>query len=135
MQPLDLLLCLSQETRRVYRVPVTCRQERFQAHIYPYLLSGRNMHNMPICFHRKLHIVPICPFHQTYPLYLFDRKRHDNTSAYHAESPDSASIREGDVTPVCIEFPSRLFVLNAAVIVPVLAVDALTPALPAYPSP
>ena len=74
------------------------------------------MLNVPFSFDRKLDIIPVSASNEPHPLDLLHRIRRNVPCADHPQSPDGASIGEGDMLAIGIQLPPRRLVLDAAVI-------------------
>src|SRR5579875_2931866 len=73
----------------------------------------------PLCLEGKLGIVPVSASHDAYP---FDKLEREGCNplpfvAHQAQASDATAIGEDDVLAVGFQFPARLLVFHASVVV------------------
>ena len=116
MQTLQALFCFAEIARVGNRVAVTVGVEGFQAHINADLLTGRLMGQSSLCLDGKLHVVAIGTLHQSDALDLFERERFNGARPDQSERAHARAIGEGQTFAVRLQFPTRGFVLDTAIV-------------------
>jgi len=70
LQTFDALLRFAQVARIVYSIAITIGQKRLETQVNAYLRTGRDMFYTPLSLYRKLAVVAVGTFEQTYSLNL-----------------------------------------------------------------
>src|SRR5713226_5940469 len=118
MQALQPLFCLAVVAGVLDGLRVGNGIENLQPHIDAYPVSSRDMLYLPLGLHAKLDIVAIGTAHNAYPFDLLGRKGFNVLLgiAYETETTNATAIGEGDMFATRLYLPSRLLVLDTAVI-------------------
>ncbi len=118
VQALESLLCLAVVTRVLHAVPIGVRVEGQEADIDPHLCARWLMHHDTRSLYPELTIIAIGPPHNPHPFDVLLREGGDLLFRVpnETESPDTAAIGEGDVSPIGLELPPGLLVLDRAVV-------------------
>src|SRR5258708_7944395 len=77
------------------------------------------MLHLALGLHRELCVVAISAFDDAHPFDLLERKSSDLLFfvAHQTQSTNAAAIGKGDMFAVTVQLPTRLFVLNTAIVV------------------